>query len=295
MAAMNDRGQMLLIGAIVMAVSFVALGIVLNGSFHTPTIASEASEDVSSGKIDAIERSIQDDLESLIIETIENNPSSSAAQSSRMSVYTTQLSSLSDRYFADGDAFVEISTPPAVAGPIVGTRISHTGGEFTSTPNPVPVVQNGRVRSFTMSSLSFTGAGPFEMRIDGDQYDWRVFLQDAPGGVEVRVVGGPNSIDEVCTAGATTINFGESTIGTSSEHCTALAHLDDIEPPYKIQFINGDQIEGEYDMVAVGSISAPSAATTQSRLYGVEYDLSIQGIEESIETTTLAAPGEFHD
>ncbi len=44
---MTDRGQALLVGAVVLAVAFLGLALVLNGAVYETTFSMEASEDVA--------------------------------------------------------------------------------------------------------------------------------------------------------------------------------------------------------------------------------------------------------
>lgn len=294
MAAMNDRGQMLLIGAIVMAVSFVALGIVLNGSFHTETMAGEASDDVVSGESEYVERSITSDVESLVREVVENHPSSPSDQSLRMSTYLGELPDFYGSYYSRNDVLVDIS--PGGTPINMGTHVEHSGGPFSSSPVQ-RVVVNGQVRDFTLDSISLTGAGPFTIRVEDDAgHTWEVRIEDTATGPQVRVRGGPESIDETCSSRARTIDISEAIVGTGNQHCTALAHLSDVEPPYDIWFEGPDRIEGNYEMVVSdGAVDPANPAPTSPRLYGVETTIRIDTIGQSTERTVLIAPGEVHD
>lgn len=291
MAAMNDKGQMLLIGAVVMAVSFIALGIVLNGSFHTETMASEASEDVTGGKGELVEQSIESDVESLVRQVVENNPP--ADQTTHINNYLQNVDSHYSSYYARSDAIVTIRT--VGTGSIPGRHIEHNGGEFVSSGTRTMVVSNGRVRDFTLSSLSFTGSGPFTIHIDESRgsEEWDIVFED--GGATNRIrVDGPG-ISETCTIGSGKIDLGNASVASGTEACTALAHLDGIEEPYDVVFIGGDQIEGNYELVTESTRSVPTAASSEFRLYGVEVVIELETMDGSTVRQLIIAPGEIHD
>lgn len=108
MAVTSDRGQMLLIGAIVLAVLFVSLSFVLNGSIQTTSVSAEASDDVSASETHALQDATRRDVAGVLRSAIQAR-SSVSGQRTHVQENVSQLGQRYRQYYAHQDRIVDVT------------------------------------------------------------------------------------------------------------------------------------------------------------------------------------------
>ena len=264
----NDRGQILLLAAFALAVSFVVLALVVNSAIFTENLATR--EDVA-GSHDAldhryevetnVERLIQGvnndseldegDLETSIEQMVEEGAGQQASQGRLVSV-----------------SYVDSEPGTKIAQDTVRnfTNADDNQGRWNVTDTTVDTdtVRNFKINVTEPFVDSEWGSTPFQLVLNGTDPDeeWVMEIDETSGGdgIEVTVEHPDYPDEEVCTRE----DIGEYTIvdvtgaTVDDEPCHALGQLHDgtdmwfgtgVDSPYRIEFDNSWNIEGTYSFI----------------------------------------------
>lgn len=284
MATVRERGQLVLIAGLALAISLVAIALVLNSAIYTHNLASRYD---SPG--DGVVRSNHDVRESAGANVRYANEEFAAdGYDSIRSNYTDGIADIEAAIAEDAAIHGRLIQVSHVDGSDVeGVRIVDDeagGSNFTSRTNESnwTVVKDAQVRGFVIradadppetSSLTegtvlggVLGSDAFTVGFDdtGDGSDnWRVAIYENDNSGEINAT--VRNIDTGDTWTCNTdgpevdIDFSSGRIG--SESCAPLLFVDDLSKPYDISFNNSDQISGSYRMVADGVVDGPDVTT----------------------------------
>ena len=262
MARMNDRGQILLIGALVMAATFISLGVVLNGSLHTPSIAAEASDDVTAGEVTGIRDTLERETAGLMKTARTKHPDDWPLQSSWVRNNVTTLGHHLEQYYARQDVAVSFG----VVNPIEG-------------------------REYTGSIDDDSGTGiPDSIDVDTTEARRFVLKPTLSGSERVTI-----DITEVPTGPAHTIEVGASQLSVGGSTCSYNNRIGimnastDVKPCPALAFVN--DLGTEYDI----DVSASGGSSTYEILYrgtgpGTEVVYEVE-IPYTVDSTTLHFTG----
>jgi hypothetical protein len=308
-----ERGQLILVAAVVLAISFVGIAIIVNSAIFTENVATRGDVPGSERALDHRYETVQN-LESLVT-TVNRQHTADPTTAAQ-----TALAAL-----ARDEGLVQASsggvTDIEFNDTTDGTRIAQDAGtrNFTDTnANFDWTVADGveRVRGVqinvtdpgTLSDIS--GAYTFQLNGSADNI-WSVSVAEAgPGEVGVEV--DTPSEQARCTRDVGTapfeINLVEGTV--AGEPCPALDRLSDgtemwlgtgITVPFAIEFENAAAIEGNYSMV-IDDGGTPSGNLTAGpsdiepyqtdAIYSLSADYGYYTDGVSYETVLRAAPGE---
>lgn len=279
----RDRGQLLLVAGIVLAVLFVALALLVNTAIYTDNVATrdgdaaseplayqEGAVSVAGGLIEA-ENEAGDDFG-----TIESNVEDGFEQSlpmleqrhlQRAATTETEATEFTEgRHIQQSDNIDDWSVSGAD-----GVRA------FSMT------LDTGSMESINLTD----GDAPFEANLGGS--DVAVYLDEehdddltvsVDGEVRCRVdASGDVSFDVTDER----LDGKPCPLGLSSD-------LDDDS----VGFDNADTVDGEYELI-VATTSEPAAPEVSEVLYSVVLDVGIHSPDRSYESTVTVAPGEFDD
>ncbi|MFW5950007.1 MAG: hypothetical protein ACOCR6_01490, partial [archaeon] len=251
----NARGQMLLIGGVVLAVILVALATILNGAIYTSVMAGDGES--TSSQQEALEfqkavdgmvgRMIDGDSESVHV------PDYAPAWGLRDRILSEDnISALQqnlDHYYAQSNKITNVSINYSIKGRHVTQNETGTfesegrgrggGGDPESDWE---IADGNNIREFLIEVESTTG-NDFVIQITGDSGagdTWEI----NPESNDQVTVRGPNSTTTCSESAPITIDItGEKVNG---EHCSALNFWNRIEGPYRVEIRDGDQAEGTY-------------------------------------------------
>lgn len=285
MARMNDRGQLLLIGAITIAVLFVSLAVVLNGSHHTPMMSGDASEEVTDGDAATLTGAVRSDVATQIERAVAAHPSDASRQATYLDQNISVLADQYGRYYAEEDRVVDVDHAL-----IIGEHVEGSGdhdGQFA----------NGRFRTLILTPTSGR-TDDFDLEVTdrgGSGDTWRIEVE-ATNRINVHDPGG--GVPETCgTVDANgPVNVLNATVRVSGdvEYCQALDFLRDAEPPYEIRAVNPDGEAFDVELTTDGSTVGTNivGGTPQPRLYGTTVTIYERSPELTYERTIRVAPGE---
>jgi hypothetical protein len=307
-----ERGQLILVGAVVLAISFVGIAIIVNSAIFTENVATRGDVPGSERALDHRYETVQN-IESLV-ETV--NPNHTADPATAVQTALAALARDEGLVQASSGGIVDIQFNDTTSG----IRIAQDAGtrNFTDTnANLDWTVVDGveRVRGVQINvtdpgALSGSDAYTFQLNGSSDNL-WSVSVADAGSG-DVNVEVDTPSDQALCTRTVGTdpfeINLAQGTI--AGEPCPALDRLSDgtemwlgsgINTPLAIEFENAGSIEGNYSMV-IDDGGAPSANLTAGpsdiepyrtdAIYSLYVDYGYYTDGVSYETVLRAAPGE---
>jgi hypothetical protein len=266
-AGSDDRGQLLLVGALALAVVFVALALLLNTAIYTGNLATRDSGVEAAPAVEYVAESRAAGVDAVASVNRRNN--TSAADLNR--AFNATMGEWDDlasyhRVVAGDAADVD------VAGVTNGTRIQQddasrdfTGNGGAADWTVVSGVSNVRSMRFTVeeSALASGPSGAFHLTVTSGAGTRSVFVYDTATGPAIEVVDGGTST--VCPAGSVTggtftIDVPNESVGGAS--CPALGPVDDTSGSTDIGYRDADAAGGTYTMV----VDEPPSALSLSGL-----------------------------
>lgn len=290
----RNRGQLILIAAFALAVTFVALALVVNSAIFTENLASRGE---TGGSADAL--TLRHDVEMGVGRSIESanvyNTSSQSELEKGVNEGIGNVNTAFSKQNAAGTAIVNVSEPGSVT---YGSRVvqNESGGRHFG-PNNQPLLANEwtvmyGVQRVTASSEPGNGTRTFTMNVskvpntytsaftvtaynyttpDGSAEKWEMriwgsttnILAGTDLNIEVRKTS--TGTDESCTVEVdreyATIDVTGGTV--AGEPCDALRKgsfdgrfSNGVGQKYNITYENGDEIKGNYSLVTANNSAA---------------------------------------
>ena len=287
-----DRGQMILVAGIVLAVLFVALALPVNAAIYTDNVATRGGD--SAGEALEYQAGVVDSVGGLIdAENADDRHSSfeeieSAVEDGAVEIDPT----LTEMHLRRGSA-ATIDTSTISSDTTRGLLIRQT--ESDSFDN-WDVTDATDVRAFEitfepsqMPELNVTEDDPFEIDLGGKQL--YVYRNSETAEDELVIAETPG--DPICTAAAADpVRFEVSGEQFGGEPCRF--EWPDVD---RVAFSNGANAYGTYNLTVASSSTNPTdfpeAVEATEALYSVNaLDLRIDTTDLSYERTVRVAPGE---
>ena len=273
----RDRGQMIILAALVIAAIFVGLALVLNSGIYAENLSSRETTDTEG----ALSFTLATD--EAIAEAYErtNRKESATADAARGTFNETvdRWEFAQQRRGAEQGVGVEIERTPHV-----GWRLEQSGDrEFTSNSgngNWTLVDGGDDVAGFemTVEQNSLYDASDwnnvnssFNVRIDDGTNEWRLYVFQESGDVVTHAgvpgkYSGVSSLpsSETCRNSAANVLIDVQNESLNDSSCAALNFSDDLDGPVDISYRNatkgGEQVNGTYRIVVNGSDAVPTTS-----------------------------------
>jgi hypothetical protein len=328
-ADLRDRGQIILIAAFALAVTFIALALVVNSAIFTENLASRGE---TTGSDDAltmrlmVERGVGEGLE-----TANRNQTSDshAAVADDVEASTENMSGQLEYQQAGSGALVDVSYQSKRDGKIIihddGSDFvdasAGTDYEVASDVSRVSVPGGNGTRAFRINATQIdasNNASAFEVKagqaLDENDESWRTRIWEDGGTVTVRTHvnrSGSTTVTKECSVDISKsyvqIDLTEGEI--ADEPCGALRQYADgsdyrfatgAGDTYNIYFRNADQVEGNFSAtVHDDGLGLPNIDLLGSEQpYAIEalYDVTVTFTYDTptlhYETEIRVAPGE---
>jgi hypothetical protein len=294
----RDRAQLVLVGALTLAVSLVVLAVVLNSAIYTENLASRSGESGAGAAVD-VRESVRDGVGGLTDRVNENHAGDDYATLSgtHFSTAMAEWKPMVARQLVASGRTLRVSR----AGNTEGTRIADESvGSFSpsATSGFEPsyseydwmVASTVEVRHFRLYGISATdladetasfdpdAQGTFfvEVHETGGSDKWQVGLYDAGGSVGVMVwdedQGSPVGS---CQAGSSAIvDLTEATL--DGQHCEALSFFEEAQGPLDVYYFNGDEVVGTYELT-VDRVGHATSDALKNRVDSVNYGRHCEG------------------
>lgn len=316
----DDRGQLLLVGALTLAVMLVALAVLLNAAIYTGNVATR---DAGPGAGEAIE--YEDEATSMARDALD------AKDHEEWTDYATLEANFSDTvdgwsqaagaHAAVALADANLSTSNTARGTYIvqssDRNFTDAAGNSTWT-----VANDTQVRAFRMN-VSQSSLAPFEdTPITNDSFrvtfndsvdEWGVYLHQGPTDNVSVTVQEPDESDSTCTVdpGADDRAVVDLTAGTvAGEPCPGMHFLGNLSGEYTVEYVaalnesDNKQVFGTYSLVVnrsiddldTGADTAGSVEPTATRaLYSADLEVTYRSSGVYYRSTFRVAPGEAND
>ena len=289
----RDRGQLLLVGALALAVLFVALALLLNTAIYTGNLATRDAGVDATPVIEYVSESREAGADAIRSVNDRNNSDPAELDSALHSTIARWDAQASHHRAVAGDV-VAVD----VAGVTNGTRIqqddasrdftNETGGEdwTVTADSDLSGIRSFRfaVEESTLPENPSVGADEvFTAEIDSDAGATTLYVYDTSGAPEIRVDdGGATETCQSDTGGTFTIDVANESVGGAS--CPALANLTDVGDDVAIEFRDSHRAGGTYSMVVderpsdlstlnVDDVGPGSPYWTHA-IYGAQFDVT---------------------
>ena len=320
-AERTDRGQIILIAAFLLAVSFVVLALVVNSAIFTENLATR--EDVA-GSHDALDHRYE--VETNVERLVESVNNDSELDETDLQAGIERVAEEGAHQQASQGRLVSVSYRGSVAGMKVAqdtvrnfTNSADNRGTWNVTDDTIDTEQIRNVRFNVTEPFQEApeGTSPFQLVVyeTGTGEEWVMEIDETSDGEGIVVtVDHPDHPDaEVCTRE----DIGEYAIvdvtaaTVEGEPCHALGKLQDgtemwlgsgVDSPYRIEFRNSWNIQGTYSFVlGTGGVYDSQKVPSGQHTEGPYYDDAIYSVTLSYEYYTSAvgyetdirvAPGE---
>ncbi|WP_117591726.1 DUF7261 family protein [Haloprofundus halophilus] len=302
-STLRDRAQLFLVGALSLAVVFVALSLILNSAIYTENLATRSTD--AAGGAAALET--RADVEDGVAGLIEyENRNRASVDPTAVESGVRELDSQVGNYNIRNGRVVNVSLagdPDAAVD--VGTAVAQSDGPFVAadedpgTDWTVASDVDGlrafeqRVRIDSLASDSEDafatefddGSDVHEVRLlrVGDD-DLRVEVDGPSGTEQCALYDGASATDEYVT-----VDLTSATVG--GEPCPALEFFEE-SATYDISYVNSDQVSGTYRFVINEGSIDESGPDPKDVIYAVTVELTYYSADLDYETTIRVAPGE---
>ncbi|ELZ29199.1 hypothetical protein C475_03244 [Halosimplex carlsbadense 2-9-1] len=315
--ARDDRAQLLLAGAFVLAVGLIGLTLVLTSSTYTATLASHDNQVVRGSDAVAVRDTVEADLTDQFDEVFDGQPGapSSSVETNLKTQFRETLYPLGNEtgtHHARHGRLVNVTAPPSGGLFVEGSRIKQSSTDRFAEPNSLTGVliddwtaaEDVELRNATFKIESLTATSPatgFTLRLDSPESsgpEWTITLyQTGSSTMEIRTEG-PDGGDWTCTRprpDGTTNVFLDLDAGTAGgTHCRALAALEPDWNKYDVEFVNGNTVSGKYWMIVDAPPSSSKVMTDANRVvYGAQVRYRYHSATVSYETDLEVAPEEI--
>lgn len=325
-SSIGERGQLILVGGLSLAVIFVALALVLNSAIYTENLATRTSDNPSDTALQFRQDAVAG--ASSAMDHVNRN-GGDQAYSDRYQEYQNTIDEwqrIHANYSAVNGLLTEVRAPDRVENDEnEGTLIvdDNPNSEFTSHEgDPDWVVANHtRVRQFRLNvdradfpssladstvenTLSGSEDSAFYVEFHDGSDSWRVAVYKGSDTSEIKVMSyDPDSDFRTCTAEGPSVQIDVTGGTLNGMRCEALSFMEDLSGTHDISYSNAAAIQGTYELTVdreEGSFpdtrysDSPDDDTpyTTPAIYSATVELVYDGPSVTYETEVRVAPGE---
>ncbi|QCJ47857.1 hypothetical protein [Haloprofundus sp. MHR1] len=311
----NDvsRAQLFLVGALSLAVVFVALSLILNSAIYTENLASRSTDaadasaaldtraDVETGVAGLIayeNRNRESFVEAEVETAVEGGVDELNSQIGDFSVRNGRVVQVSYVSLNSGTAAEQSANEQSEVEQFVSAEDSTTDWTVASGHESFRAFEQ-RVK---IGSLALSEDDAFATEFtadDGETYQVRLLrVNDDDLRVKVVRLTSEGEIeesnhcalyDDASADEYVTVDLTSATVG--GEPCPALEFFED-SVAYDVAYVNGDQVSGTYRLVVDGSADVSEVPESKEVIYAVTVDFAYSSSELDYETTIRVAPGE---
>lgn len=306
----GERGQLLLVAAIGLAVLFVMLALILNTAIYAEAIATQ--HDASQHERGAIEyqESVHRGVSGSIARVNAQNDSSYESLDANLSTQVDEWSESARRHAAVDGA----SASASLVDTTNGTRIVHDGSQFTDRDGaanwtPVESVSNVRAVRMNVTADSLYEAadgsctesdGCFYVEVEDGSDVWRLFVYRTDDGNVTTRVDTPSG-SGTCDASGESVEIDVTAGTVNGERCPHLSFAEGVGAPYDVTYVNADRIEGSYELTVDRSYDQLSSSPhygddgsprVERAIYAANVSVAYRSSHLTYTTELRVAPGE---
>lgn len=250
----TDRGQLLLLAALGMAILFVALALVLNTVIYTENLATRGSEIAGGGESLRYLDTARTGLGHSIEYVNDNNATSHDALVGNLSATVPVWANASRRQLFHRSRSVNVS----LVGTTNGTHIDQdaernfTNESGTANWTLASDVTGTREYAIEVNSTteleSFPASSAFNVTVDDGSTQWRLNVTENGSSIVVGVRDG-NGNEATCSAPSAPVWINVTAGTVDGEECDGLTFREGVSTPYEISYFNGHNVTGTYSVI----------------------------------------------
>jgi hypothetical protein len=306
----RDRGQLILVTGLAVAVTLVALVLLLNTVIYTQNLATRGTG-IEDGEAVGFRGEVVEGVGDVLDAENRQEYDSYDDLHRNVSEGVAQYDVLASRYYAESAtvADIEEDTLSTTNGTILYqtnasrnfTNSTGTSADWTLAED----VSNARNFQLTVSAenLSNDDDGAFSVRLANETDTWRIYVYNDGGDVAVTNATDDSTLEDCTTSRSeATIDLAAGTV--AGFDCPELAYPTEMDP-YDVTFRNGDQATGTY-AVTIGHTTDDSNIESDNfaepgdeespravpAVYATEFDVHFQTTDLEFHTRLRVAPGE---
>lgn len=247
-----ERGQIILIGALAMALIFVMLVIVVNGGIYASVMANDASRQDTDDAIQAYHQT-EHALATSIAHANANHATDHDALTRNLTADLAGTErALADEYAMTGSSYALSSPTTTNRTVIVQDNASRNFTDATGTSAWTPIDGVDATERLTLvvdrdGLPKPDAADRFRLTIANGTATWELGVTHDRDTDEIKLdittPGGSNTC--AVANGTATIDLVEGTL--EGTHCRDLAFDDIVDGPYEVRYANAENVTGEYD------------------------------------------------
>ena len=308
----EERGQLLLVAALGLAVLLVVLALILSTSMHTGTTATGASDSLHEEReATGYQESAHRGVSGIIERVNENDTSSYEGLEENASNAIDDWNDVTARQYAGDGRATNVSLVSVTNGTyVVQDAESRDFTNRSGTTDWTVAESVSSVRGFRMTvtedRLYEPGNGActdpddcFTVEVENGSAVWRALVY-SPGNsstVYLRVETPSGDSDE-CTAsnGSARIDFTKGTV--DDQDCEVLSFGEGVSAPYNVTYRSADEITGRYELTVDRELSssphfdADGSPSIEPAIYAANVSVTYRSPALTYETEIRVVPGE---
>ena len=282
----DQRGQMLLVAALGLAVAFVALALVLNAVVFTENLATR-NPDTADDAL-AYDGAVTGGVGGLLAETNRHDDTDYGTLDDALRAGVVAWDANASRLVAADGTLTTVELNRTTNG----TRIVQDApGEFTGngSGNWTLAGNVSTVRRFVVAADPGTG-GPFTIEASNGSETWRVEVaEDGSGSATVTVYENGSSVSVSPDSESVAVDLTEGTVNGSVVNFTFAAG---VSAPYNVTVENGSAATGRYQLFVDETYGdlATEAPNTRYAIYSATVDVTVHRSSMTYESPVVLAP-----
>lgn len=271
----DDRGQLLLVGAFVLAILLVALAVVLNAAVYTETLAARGTDRVDVSDTVQYRADTERALTGLVASVNENTTTSRDDTAATLRAGVADWDAVSARQ----QAATGRATSVTVESVTVQTNVSQTNDSLSftndsSAANWTAVENVTDTGSFTLSVVSTDTEIPpanatdlatlesraFHVEVTNSTTTWQVFVFRSSSNLTVAVASSGSFEPDTYTTsyvGGDPVELDFTNASIDGESAPSLAFYENVSGPSSIALSNGANATGNYTLLVAGDVVSP--------------------------------------
>ncbi|UPV73593.1 hypothetical protein M0R89_13725 [Halorussus limi] len=313
----RDRGQLILVTGLAIAVMLVALVLLLNTVIYTQNLATRGAEVEDDAAVSFRQEAIAGVGEVVDAENRAEYDTRAKVEAN-VTEGVERYDGLASRYRAERSTIADVNesslayTDGRILRQTNASRNFTSAGESSSWTLVEDAGAGGGpgVRGFALTvareNLSDAKSSAFTVTADGSSDDWEARIYDDGGAITVAVKNGSESnADPVCsvTKSEATVDLTSGTVG--GVRCPALVWAKGVAAPYDVTFDNAADATGTYGVtvntsaagtdVQTANFAGPGATSSPRwapAVYAAQFEIHFETPNVEFHTTVRSAPGE---
>jgi hypothetical protein len=292
----RDRGQLLLVAGLGLALAFVVLALVLNAVVFTENLATR-----NHGETDDVvgyERAVEAGVGGLLVQTNTYDDADHASLRSALEAGVGTWDANASLLTASSGTITAASVQSVENGTRIVQADERNFSDASGAGDWTPVADVEETRRFEMV-VTPNGSDPLTVNVSDGATEWRVEIVDAGSDTVVEVKNETSPItSETVASDTVAVDVTEGTV--NGTRVPGWTFAENVSTGYDVQIENGGDADGKYGFVVYdASVNGDNYANRSSgsptavpALYSANVTVHVQDARVTYETNVTVAPEE---